>query len=303
FMEKPFASDPAGVKRVLKAAEAAEKKNLKIGCGLMCRHSSARQALIQKIRDGAMGDILLCRAIRMGPFGYMGRKPANENELLWQIRNRIHVFWSGGGVFHDFSIHLVDECCWIKDAWPVKAEGFGGRVPNSPDCGQNLDAYSIEYTFADGAKAMAYARYSPGTDGAFETFVHGTKCAAQFSGAVHAPTVHMYKDQRTANDNIVWRPDTEKRSPYNVEWDVLLDAIRRDRKHNEATRGAYADLTFLMGRAAVHSGKTITWEQALASNFSICKDIDTLNENSAPPIKADAQGRLPAPVAGVWSEI
>jgi len=44
FMEKPFAVDPVGVRRIIKLGEEAEKKNLKIGCGLMCRHSSARQA-------------------------------------------------------------------------------------------------------------------------------------------------------------------------------------------------------------------------------------------------------------------
>jgi len=303
FMEKPFAVDPVGVRRIIKAGEAAEKKNLKVGCGLMCRHSSARQALIRKIRDGAVGDVILSRAIRMGPFGHLGRKPENENDVLWQVRNRIHVFWSGGGVLHDFSIHHVDECCWIKDAWPVSAQGFGGRIPNSGDCGQNLDAYTIEYTFPDGSKSLLYARYAAGTEGAFETYLHGSKCAAQFSGQTHAPTVQIYKDQRISDDNIAWKPEPERISPYDAEWHVLVDAIRNDKKHNEAQRGAYADLALLMGRAAVHSGKKITWEQALASNYTICKDIDTLNENSVPPIKADAQGHLPAPIPGAWSEI
>lgn len=303
FMEKPFAVDPLGVRRIIKLGEEAEKKNLKIGCGLMCRHSSARKALIQKIRDGALGDVIVSKATRMGPFRHLGRKPENENEVLWQIRNRIHVFWTGGGVFHDFSIHHVDEVCWLKDAWPVSAQGFGGRIPNSDDCGQNLDAYSVEYTFADGTKALVYARYAEGTDAAFDTFLHGSKCAAQFSGQTHAPTVAIYKDQRISDDNIAWKPDPERISPYNAEWHVLIDAIRNDKKHNEAKRGAYSDLAFLMGRAAVHSGKTITWDQAMASHFTICKDIDTLNENSAPPIRADAQGRLPAPIPGLWSEI
>ena len=303
FMEKPFASDPGGVQRIIKLGEEAEKKNLKIGCGLMCRHSASRQALIQKIRDGALGDVILSRAIRMGPFGFMGKKPPQENEILWQVRNRIHIFWTGGGVFQDFSIHLVDECCWIKDAWPAKAEGFGGRIPNSPDCGQNLDAYSIEYTFPDGTKAMAYARYAAGTDSAFYTFIHGTKCAAQFSGNIHAPTVQIYKDQRISDDNIAWRPEPEKVSPYDAEWHVLVDAVRKDKKHNEAKRGACADLALLLGRAAVHSGRAITWEQAMASKYTICKNIDALNENSEPPIKPDAQGRLPAPVPGAWSEV
>jgi len=65
----------------------------------MCRHSSARQALIQKIRDGAMGDIQIIRAYRMDSGYQMGPFPNGENELLWQLRpGRPYQFmWSSGG--------------------------------------------------------------------------------------------------------------------------------------------------------------------------------------------------------------
>ncbi len=72
FMEKSFAADPGGIQRILRAGEAAEKKNLKIAAGLMCRHSAARQAMIQQIRDGAMGQVQLIRAYRMDPGWRMG---------------------------------------------------------------------------------------------------------------------------------------------------------------------------------------------------------------------------------------
>jgi predicted dehydrogenase len=217
FMEKSFAPDPAGMKRILQLGEAAEKKNLKIGTGLMCRHSSARQALIQKIRDGAMGDIQLIRACRMDPGARMGPWKGGDNELHWQIRNPYFFLWVSTGRFIDYMIHQIDECCWIKDAWPVSAHGVGGRAPDSTDCSQNLEAYSIEYTFADGTKALVNGRFMPKCHDDFATFVHGSKCAAQFSGNVHAPTVQIYKDQRTASANVAWRPHKEAVSPYQVE--------------------------------------------------------------------------------------
>jgi predicted dehydrogenase len=160
FMEKDFASDPGGIKRILRAGEAAEKKNLKIAAGLMCRHSSARQALIQKIRDGAMGDIQLIRAYRMDSSYAMGPFPRGQNELLWQLSpgHPYQFMRSGGGLFIELMIHQMDECFWIKDAWPVSAHGIGGRIPGSTDCGQNLDSYCVEFTFPDWTQAQVVIR-------------------------------------------------------------------------------------------------------------------------------------------------
>jgi predicted dehydrogenase len=87
FMEKSFATDPPAVRRIIKAGEAAEKKNLKIAAGLMCRHSVNRQELIKRIRDGQLGPIQVIRAYRMEPVGPLGPRPASQNELAWQIRN------------------------------------------------------------------------------------------------------------------------------------------------------------------------------------------------------------------------
>ena len=304
FMEKSFAVDPPAVRRMIKAGEAAKAKNLKIAAGLMCRHSKNRQELIKRIRDGQLGQIQLIRAYRMEGCGPMGPKPAGEtNEIYWQIRNSIWFLWVSGGLFAEMDIHQIDEICWLKDAYPVSAHGIGGRAANSTDCSQIVDSYSVEWTFADGAKAYDVVRYLPNCHNEFDTFVHGTKCAAQFSGPIHAGIVHTYKDQRCAKDNIDWQAPKEKFTPWDAEWHVLLDAIRNDRPHNEAKRAALSNLTDIMGRAAVHSGKIITWDEAMASNFQFCKDIDHLNENSPPPVKADAHGRYPTPVPGQWSEI
>ena len=270
----------------------------------MCRHSSARQAMIQKIRDGAMGQIQLIRTYRMDGGHYQGPWDLHENELLSQIRRPpIRCFWYTSGVFVDWTIHLIDECCWIKDAWPVPAHGVGGRMPGSTDCSQNFESYSVEYTFPDGTKAKAVGRYQPNCFSDFATFVHGAKCAGQFSGNIHAPTVHIYKDQRIAADNIAWKPKAEAVSPYHVEWNRLLQAIREDRPHNEARRAALTNLAGIMGRAAVHTGRIITWDEAMNSKFQFCPNVADLTTDSPAPIHADAQGRYLLPVPGVWSEI
>ena len=303
FMEKSFAPDAPGLRRIIKAGEAAEKKNLKIAAGLQCRHSRNRQQLIQRLRAGELGDVQLIRAYRMQPCGILGRKPADEKELYWQIRNFVHFLWVSGGLFAEMNIHQIDEICWIKDAYPVAAHGVGGRTANSVDCSQNLDSLSIEWTFADGTKATDVVRWLPKCHEEFATYIHGTKCAAQFSGPHHLGTVHIFKDQRCTMDNLAWRAPKETVTPWQAEWTSLLQAIRQDKPHNEAKRAALSNMADLMGRAAVHTGQVVTWEQMMASTFQLFPGIDQLTPDSPPPFQPDAQGRYPVPVPGQWSEV
>ena len=303
FMEKSFATDPPAVRRIIKAGEEAEKKNLKIAAGLMCRHSVNRQELIKRIRDGALGDIQLIRAYRMEPVGPMSPRPPQEKDLFWQIRNFVRFYWVSGGLWAEMDIHQIDEICWLKDSWPISAHGITGRVPNSTDCSQNMDSFSVEWTFADGTKGYDVVRYVPNCYNEFATFVHGTKAAAQFSGAIHAGTVHTYKDQRCTPDNVDWKAPKEQVTPWQAEWNAMLDAIRNDRPHNEAKRAAMSNLADMMGRAAMHTGQVVTWDQAMASDFQWCPNIDTMDENTEPPVKADEKGFYPVPVPGAWKEL
>ncbi len=303
FMEKTFAPDPGGLHRMLQAGEIAEQKNLKIACGLQCRHSVNRQALIQRIRDGLMGDIQLIRAVRHGNSLRLPPRPSDRNELDWQIRNSVAFLWASSGILLELLIHQIDECCWLKDGYPVSAHGLGGRIPDSTNCGQSLDTYAIEYTFADGTKALVDNRNISNCFYDFATYVHGTKCAAQFSGNIHKGTVHTYKDQRIDDDSIDWRMPDEAISPWQAEWNVLLDAIRNDRPHNETRRSCLSNLAAIMGRAAVHSGKVITWDEMMNSKFFFCDYVDEMDYDSPAPVHDNEQGRYPVPLPGQWSEI
>ncbi len=304
FMEKSFAPDAPNLRRLMKAGEEAKKKNLKIAAGLQCRHSVNRQEMIKRIRDGQMGELQLIRAYRIHPVGGLGKKPADYNELLWQIRNFVRFPWVSGGLFAEMNIHQIDEICWLKGDHPVLARGIGGRRANSQDHGQEFDSISIEWTFADGTKATDGVRWLGGhcfTE--FATYAHGTKCAGQFSGNIHKGTTRIYKDQRIKDDNIVWEAPEEQYTPWDAEWNVLLENIRQDKPQNEVERAALSNFADLMGRAAVHSGKEITWDEMVNSKFQLYPGkIDDLDYDSEPPVKADENGFYPVPVPGTWNE-
>jgi predicted dehydrogenase len=304
FMEKPFAPDPGGLRRLLKVAEDADRKNVKVAAGLQCRHSPARQALIGQIREGVLGDITLIRANRLGGNRWLTDQGEEANDLISQLDfGKIHLLWVGSGHMVDNLIHQIDECCWIKDSWPVECHGMGGRLPGSPDCGQNLDVYSMEYTFPDGTKAFCGFRRMNNTQSDFATYLHGTKCAAQFSGRTHRATVHRFNDQEINKDNIAWTPPKDEFSPWQYEWNEFIASIRNDRPHNETQRAVYADYASLMGRAASHLGQIVTWEDITSSDFQFCDDVDNWDYDSPPPVMADEEGRFPVPIPGQWTEI
>ena len=297
FMEKDFAPDPAGCRRILAAGQEAKKKNLKIAAGLQCRHSVARQALIEKIRAGELGDISLIRATRGFGGNYLAKPPADIDHVAWQIRNRMHFLWASAGILLEMLIHQIDECCWIKDSWPVSATGTGDSSKRPNNCSQNLANYSIEYKFADGGKAVVES-VEP-----FATFIHGSKRAAQFSGAVHRATVHTYKGKELDKGHIDWAAPAEPCNPWQAEWENLLKAIREDRPYNEVHRAIHAQLAGIMGRAAAHMGRTVTWQEILDSRFAFTSIADQLQFGGPAPVQPDADGNYPVPAPGKWVEV
>src|SRR5208337_2013389 len=168
---------------MLKLAEESVAKNLKVGVGLMSRHSRALQELAKRIQDGEIGDIILMRGYRMfglGGSAFQTKWPGNPSELLWQIRNFHSFLWASGGCFSDFYIHIIDHLCWMKNAWPVKAQALGGRHYRHNADGvayidQNFDTYTVEYTFEDGSKFDMDGRCMTGCNDIYSSYVHCAK--------------------------------------------------------------------------------------------------------------------------------
>jgi len=306
FMEKPVTVDPGSTRRMLELAEQSVKKNMKVGVGLMCRHSDARKELFNRIQDGQMGDLIALRCYRQhGPVGsaFSGPKPENISELMYQIQ-RFHSFlWASGGLFSDFYIHNIDECCWMKNAWPVKAEANGGRLYRGDNIDQNFDNYSVEYTFADGAKLFLYGRTMAGCQDAFASYAHGAKGLGVISENGHAPAhARIYKGQTMDKNNIQWQFPGNEPSPYQLEWDHLTEAIRQDKPYNEVKRGAEASLVTAMGRFAAHTGHPITFDEYLKSEHEFAPDVDKLVIDGPAPLQINPQGKYPVPLPGIVSD-
>src|SRR5260370_29116743 len=248
----------------------------------------------------------LDRAYRMhGPVGpcFSTPKPKDDglSELHWQIK-RFHSFlWASGGLYSDFYIHNIDECCWMKDAWPVKAQALGGRHYRGNNVDQNFDAYAVEYTFADGSKLLLDGRTMTNCHQEFASYAQGTKNSAGISTNSHTPPKRrIYKGHNLdVRKDLVWGPPANEPDPYQLEWNDLLKAIREDKRYNEIKRGAEASLVTSMGRMAAHTGRVVTFDEMLNCEHEFAPDVDKFGKDAEAPVKADAQCRYPVPEPGV----
>jgi len=300
FMEKSFAVDSPAVRRLLKAAEVSEQKNLKVGVGFMWRHSKARQEVIQRIHDGAIGQVHTLRIYRVHGPVHCPRRPQNVNELVFQLQNPNSFTWVSSGFFIDWHCHNIDVACWAKGAWPVAAQGMGGRCYK--EAGNQFDHYTVEYTFADGTKLFAFSRHISGCWETYSDYAHGSKGSAVIMTNLGEPQPKIYKSHNMSKEELVWEYGQPDCNPYHAEWQALLDAVRQDKPHNEARRAGEADVAALMGRMATHTGQLISWEQALNSDFQFVKDIDNMTFDSPAPIHEGPDGLYPAPQPGVSKE-
>jgi predicted dehydrogenase len=298
FMEKSFAVDAPGIHRVLQAGEKAAKKNLKIAGGLMTRHSKATEEAVRQIHDGAIGEIITLWAYRVhGPAGMGGAKGPQESELAHQIRNYSNFTWLNGTFVLDWLIHNLDVACWVKGAWPVSAQGQGGRqVRTAAD--QMFDHFAVEYSFADGTRLFAQGRHMADTWGCYADVVHGAKGSAFLGEFIGHPLI--YKGHKQSPEDVIWRhKGAESRNPYQVEHDLLFDAIRQNKPYNETERCAKAAMVGILGRMVAESGREITWDQAMASRIELAPGLENYTMDSPAPVMPDAQGHYPIAMPGI----
>jgi predicted dehydrogenase len=294
FMEKPLATDAAGVRRVLAAAELSRQKGLKVGVGLQRHHDVSYQEAIRQIHAGALGQILSLRCYwNSGPPAKKAIPRGNMTELEYQVRNWYFFDWLSGDHICEQHIHNIDVCNWIKQEHPVEAVGMGGRqVRTGKEYGNIFDHHAVEFTYADGAKMFSYCRQMPGCQNLVAEFAQGSQGSAELGNLRFALT-------RTGGE-ILWRAPGRRAAkganPYQIEHDVLFDAIVHNKPHNEAESAALSTMTAILGRLATYSGRIVTWEEAFKSDRVLTTDAETWDAPA--PIQPSADGSYPVAIPG-----
>ena len=256
FAEKPIAVDAPGVRSVLATCEEARKKRLSIVSGLCLRYSRGFQESIQRIHDGALGEIraLLANDYR-GSIWVKPRQP-KWTDMEWQMRNWYYFTWLSGDFNVEQHVHFLDICAWImKGEYPVRAVGMGGRqVRIGPEYGNIYDHHSVVYEYANGARLFSNCRQQPGCHSDMSCNVLGAK-----------GTAHLTEEGLTLSAETTWKFSGPDNNIYQTEHDELFASIRSGKPINNGEYMAKSSLLAILGRMATYTGQSITWEQAMNS--------------------------------------
>jgi len=252
FCEKPVAVDPTGVRSVLESTEMARKKNLSVVSGLCWRYDHAVRETMQRILDGAIGDIVSIQENYLtGTLWHRGRQ-ADWSEMEYQMRNWYYFTWLSGDHIVEQHIHSLDKALWLMgDQPPAVCYGMGGRqVRHEEQWGNIYDHHAVCYEWENGVRTYAYTRQMKNCFRDVDDYVLGTKGQARIL-------------KFTVTGETDWKWKGSKPSMYDQEHKELFAGIRSGNIINNGTYMSFSTLLAIMGREACYSGQRITWDEAL----------------------------------------
>jgi myo-inositol 2-dehydrogenase/D-chiro-inositol 1-dehydrogenase len=274
FCEKPTAVDAPGVRSVLASAEQARQKKLSLVSGLCYRYDLPKRELMQRVHDGAIGDIVAMHVdYNTGTLWHHGRKP-EWSEMEYQLRNWLYFTWLSGDFNVEQHVHSLDKAAWaMKDVPPLKATGLGGRqVRTEEQYGHIFDHMSVVYEYANGVKLFANCRQMAGCSLDVNDHLIGSKGSAQVMKA------QIAGEQK-------WQYSGPKApSMYVQEHQELFASIRSANPINNGQYMAQSTMMGIMGRMVCYTGQTLTWEQCLNSKEQLGPEKYELGAMPVPPI-------------------
>ncbi len=298
FMEKPVCIDAHGYNRVIKAAEEADRKGLKVVVGLQRHYEEAYLQAFDKVHEeGLIGDIISAQCYWNGARPWNVTRRKGWSELEYQMHNWYHFNYLSGDHISEQHVHNLDVINWFmsgdseRGGHPVRAQGMGGRTGwEDPKTSEIFDHHYVEYRYADNKILNSQCRHIRGTKSRVGEEIHGTKGILTLGTGV-------IKDYQ---GKTLWRHRTPRGgegNPTQVEHDRLVEAIQNNTPLNNAYYGADSSFTSVLGRLATYTGQEVHWDEAVKSNYSLLPD--DINWDTPAPVQPKADGTYASPMPGV----
>lgn len=277
FCEKPFGTDPVNVRRFMAAAKKSEELKLTVMSGAQRRNQRDYVETIEKLQNGAIGDIVAAYAYWVGTpviQQKQGRDP-KWADMTWEHRNWYSFVWICGDQIVEQHLHNIDVINWLMGTHPAKVVATGGAVwrPREELYGNIYDHISSDFTYANGVRMSSYCRQFNRDK--------NPKIATNISERVVGT-------RGSSNCKNLGATDL---NPYMREHTAMARSIRGDGPYiNHGMAVAESTMTCIMARESAYSGQEITWEQIMASQLDLMPntfDYDLKREVSPLPVPGE----------------
>ena len=293
FMEKPVATDVAGIKKVLKAGKEANRKKLNVVVGLQRHYQTNYKIIKDRIDRGRIGKIISGQVYWNSGGVWVKPRENGQTELEYQMRNWYYFNWLCGDHIVEQHIHNIDVANWFIGATPVSAQGMGGReVRKGKDQGQIFDHHFVEFTYSEGQVIASQCRHQKGCMNRVEEVFQGTK------GNVTVNSSNYGLMQNKRNKTIYEHDGENDINPYQQEHNELFAAIRSGEYILDDTKkGAEATMSAILGRMATYSGQVITWDEAMEMDHDLVPELHSFEDQA--PVIPNEKGEYPIPIPGI----
>jgi predicted dehydrogenase len=264
FAEKPFGTDPVGCRKIMEASERARKLKLTVMSGAQRRNQQEYVQTWQKVKDGAIGDIVACYAWWVGsPVlqfqgggwpGPKGKRDPKWGDMTFQNRSWYSFVWVCGDQVVEQHLHNIDVCNWFMGTHPTKVWASGGAIwrPREEEYGNIYDHLDADFEYPNGVHMSSYCRQYP--RGSFQ------KIAEQVVGT---------KGKTNCYD-LGKKAEGLQGNPYVREHIAMVKSIRGTGPYiNDGMAVAESTMTCIMARESAYSGQAITWDQMMKSKLDL----------------------------------
>jgi len=270
FMEKPVAVDPVAARSIMSTAKKADGIGLCVVTGTQRRHQRDYIEVYKRVMDGAIGDIVSANCYwNQSQLWYRNRE-RGWTEMEWMIRDWVNWGWLSGDHIVEQHVHNIDVIHWFTGMLPVSAVGFGAR--HRRVTGDQYDSFSIDYVYENGMHVHSMCRQINGCANNVSEFIMGTKGSTNGMNKIWKPDGSVAYEYPYPVDESGEPTRSVKISPYVQEHIDLVTAIRTNTPVNEAENTAKSTLVAIMGRISAYTGKEVTWEEMMSSDFKLGPD-------------------------------
>lgn len=290
FIEKPHAIDPAGCRRLAEVCKLAKEKNLSIVSGHESRYSYAYREQVNRIHDGAIGDVVAIQSTFLrAPYQTVARD-RSLSETEYQFSNWYHFRWLSGDDVSQSLVHNLDRMRWVlHEKNPTWCFGLAGRSTSFGEVyGDMFDHHTVTYEFENGPRLYALCQTRAGCYGSWDDIVMGTKGICHWTAC------------RIEGEN-PWRYEGERNDPHTEEQKILIGSIHEGKPVNHGDTMIDSTYMGIMGQIACYTGKPVRWEEVLGANFEFEPKLADVRLDMEAPVKPDSSGKYPLPVPGLTS--